>query len=297
MSTSCAATTTASSANSRPSPRNSGCRARPSAASSTGWSAAIMPTRPRRPRQSALRQPIWRCFAGLPPRLPARSAALACRRHAQPRLAGLPRPAIRPAHPRARARPLVDAGCLTGLDRLSDRQQCRRHPGPSISRTARNWAIFTHNIFNITDKLEPDARPALHPREQDARRANFNNDNTACPAQQARSSAPSLANPATPAARGARHGPGRPDLPGQFVGRAQRRSINDKRSEGEWTGTGVLSFKPTDRLLIYASYSRGYKAGGFNLDRSALGRRSCRGHVGRRTGASQPPVRSGDVNA
>ena len=47
-------------------------------------------------------------------------------------------------------------------------------------------------------------------------------------------------------------------------------SINDKRSEGEFTGTGVLSYKPNDDLLFYGSYSRGYKAGGFNLDRSAL---------------------------
>ena len=47
-------------------------------------------------------------------------------------------------------------------------------------------------------------------------------------------------------------------------------SINDKRSEDEFTGTGVLSYKPSRDLLLYASYSRGYKAGGFNLDRSAL---------------------------
>ena len=36
----------------------------------------------------------------------------------------------------------------------------------------------------------------------------------------------------------------------------------------------MLSYKPTRRLLTYASYSRGYKAGGFNLDRSALFRAS-----------------------
>ena len=32
----------------------------------------------------------------------------------------------------------------------------------------------------------------------------------------------------------------------------------------------MLSYKPNDDMLLYASYSRGYKAGGFNLDRSAL---------------------------
>ena len=47
-------------------------------------------------------------------------------------------------------------------------------------------------------------------------------------------------------------------------------NYRDKASDGEWTGTGVLSFKPTDRLLTYASYSRGYKAGGFNLDRAGF---------------------------
>src|SRR5205085_1104844 len=44
----------------------------------------------------------------------------------------------------------------------------------------------------------------------------------------------------------------------------------------------VLSFKPTDQLLTYVSYSRGYKAGGFNLDRSALFRSS--------TSTASPPL-------
>ncbi|WP_243469458.1 TonB-dependent receptor domain-containing protein, partial [Sphingopyxis granuli] len=47
-------------------------------------------------------------------------------------------------------------------------------------------------------------------------------------------------------------------------------SISDQRSEDKFTGTAILSWKPTDDLMTYASYSRGYKAGGFNLDRSAL---------------------------
>jgi outer membrane receptor protein involved in Fe transport len=40
--------------------------------------------------------------------------------------------------------------------------------------------------------------------------------------------------------------------------------------EQEWTGTSVLAWEPQRGTLAYASYSRGYKAGGFNLDRSAL---------------------------
>jgi iron complex outermembrane recepter protein len=47
-------------------------------------------------------------------------------------------------------------------------------------------------------------------------------------------------------------------------------TINDRRNENELTGTGILSYKPDRDTLFYASYSRGYKAGGFNLDRSAL---------------------------
>ena len=45
---------------------------------------------------------------------------------------------------------------------------------------------------------------------------------------------------------------------------------NATKTEDEFTGTAVLSFKATEDLLTYASYSRGYKAGGFNLDRSGL---------------------------
>src|SRR3546814_18790679 len=38
----------------------------------------------------------------------------------------------------------------------------------------------------------------------------------------------------------------------------------------EFTGTAILSYQPVDDLMVYASYSRGNKAGGFNLDRPAL---------------------------
>jgi outer membrane receptor protein involved in Fe transport len=54
---------------------------------------------------------------------------------------------------------------------------------------------------------------------------------------------------------------------------------SDSLTEGKLSGTAVLSYKPMDSLLTYASYSRGYKAGGFNLDRAALARSGGNGAV------------------
>jgi outer membrane receptor protein involved in Fe transport len=45
--------------------------------------------------------------------------------------------------------------------------------------------------------------------------------------------------------------------------------FDEKRNEAEWSGNLILSWYIHDELNTYASYSRGYKAGGFNLDRSA----------------------------
>jgi len=42
-------------------------------------------------------------------------------------------------------------------------------------------------------------------------------------------------------------------------------------SDDSLSGLATLSWKVTDDVLLYASYSRGYKAGGYNLDRSDLG--------------------------
>ncbi len=54
--------------------------------------------------------------------------------------------------------------------------------------------------------------------------------------------------------------------------------IDDSRSEGKLSGTAILSYKFSD-FLTYASYSRGYKAGGFNLDRSGLRRSNGNGAI------------------
>ena len=59
-------------------------------------------------------------------------------------------------------------------------------------------------------------------------------------------------------------------MPGQFDVRAQRRVDPRQALGGQAHRDRRPVFKPVENLLLYASYSRGYKAGGFNLDRSAL---------------------------
>ncbi len=42
------------------------------------------------------------------------------------------------------------------------------------------------------------------------------------------------------------------------------------REENEFSGTASLAYHINDDMMIYGGYSRGYKAGGFNVDRSGF---------------------------
>ena len=137
--------------------------------------------------------------------------------------------------------------------------------GDVYNQESNNFAIFTHNIINVTDRLNLTLGLRYTNENKDFS-ASFNNDNTICPTNRALLGGflgvPSLAPLAGGLIALSCQGNSTSELDGV--------SISDDRSEDEFTGTAIISFKPTDRLLTYASYSRGYKAGGFNLDRSAL---------------------------
>jgi iron complex outermembrane recepter protein len=132
-----------------------------------------------------------------------------------------------------------------------------------------NWALFTHNILHITDTLDLTFG-IRYTNDKKRFNATFGNDNTACTTIQGLV-LDDATNPLTTATARA--------LAGALIGLSCQGnstaelngvSINDSRSEDEFTGTAILSWKPTDDLLLYGSFARGYKAGGFNLDRSAL---------------------------
>ena len=55
-------------------------------------------------------------------------------------------------------------------------------------------------------------------------------------------------------------------------------SFNSKEEENEVTGTFKGAWAVNEEVNVYASYSRGYKAGGFNLDQEAVGFRGADGN-------------------
>ena len=141
---------------------------------------------------------------------------------------------------------------------------------PTSSRE-HNWALFTHNIFKITT-AQPDVG-ARYTHEKKDFNADFNNTNTACPTQQA-FFAPRLTGGATPlpaSLQGLAAGIVNLTCQGNSSSALNGLDLSDSRKESEWTGTGVLSYKPNSDLA--PAPSRGYN-GCFNLDRSALGHRS-----------------------
>ncbi len=137
--------------------------------------------------------------------------------------------------------------------------------GDIYNQTSKNFALFTHNIFHITDTVDLTLGLRYTNETKDFDAA-FNNDNTICPTNRALLGGllgvPALAPLAGGIISLSCQGNSSSELDGL--------TLSDTRDEDEFTGTAVLSWKPTPDLLLYGSYSRGYKAGGFNLDRSAL---------------------------
>jgi outer membrane receptor protein involved in Fe transport len=160
---------------------------------------------------------------------------------------------------------------IAGLNRLSTVNNVG-DSNANFFQDSTNWAIFTHNIFKITDDLSLTIG-ARYTHEKKDFNADFNNTNTACPIQQA-FFAPFLTGGATPlpaSLQALAAGVVNLTCQGNSSSALNTLDLSDSRKEHQWTGTGVLSYKLNRGLLAYGSYSRGYKAGGFNLDRSALG--------------------------
>ncbi len=127
------------------------------------------------------------------------------------------------------------------------------------------FAIFTHNIINITDNLSLTLG-ARYNKENKSIDANLNSNSPSCAFYQNPANAPYVT-----ALQGSSIGPAiilytcNPIVNTEFNG-----IYNGKRSESQVTGTAKLAFKLNSDVLIYGGYDRGYKAGGYNLDRATF---------------------------
>jgi outer membrane receptor protein involved in Fe transport len=140
------------------------------------------------------------------------------------------------------------------VGRPGDTLNGRGITGDSYKQTSRNFALFTHNVIDLVpDKLQLTLG-GRYTNERKELDVSLNSDNTLCAA---------IAGSPSAQIRGLA------TLP-CVINPINNFNASDSRDEDEFTGTVVLSWKPIPELLTYASYSVGYKAGGFNLDRSAL---------------------------
>ena len=164
----------------------------------------------------------------------------------------------------------ISTGLGNGLRALAAIPSGTGDVGSIYRQKSENWAIFTHNIIHVTKRL--DLTLGLRYTHESKRfSADLNNNNATCAALQS-SALPGLAtNPALGSAATLAGGILTLGCLGNASTSLNALDLNDKISDGELSGTAVLSWKATDDLLLYGSYSKGYKAGGFNLDRFQLG--------------------------
>lgn len=124
------------------------------------------------------------------------------------------------------------------------------------------FAFFTHDQIELLDNLTLTLG-ARYNRENKEFSANLNSVSPTCDAFRA-GGALTQALLATPLAQLAVIGCN------PVVNTIANGQFADERTENEVTGTGSLAWKVTDNVLLYGGYSRGYKSGGFNLDRSGF---------------------------
>ncbi len=162
------------------------------------------------------------------------------------------------------------------LDRLSTLRDLG-DTNTQYFQTSQNFAFFTHNIINLTEQLSLTLG-LRYTNESKEFSADFENNNTVCPAQQAAAgtllqqiaTAPGVPAATRASLTSAVAGIVSLTCTGNSTSSLNALNLEDEFDDGELSGTAVLTFRPSDGNLIYASYSRGFKAGGYNLDRSDL---------------------------
>ncbi|MBV6418781.1 MAG: Vitamin B12 transporter BtuB [Steroidobacteraceae bacterium] len=142
----------------------------------------------------------------------------------------------------------------------------------TYGQNSSSWALFTNNTFSVTDRFDIGLGLRYTNEEKDLD-SHYSNLGTAaspagvgCATARARFAIISALLP--PAALPSYYGLGCATFTDPVFNNA---TTNQSLDEGEWSGTAKLIYHFSDDVMSYASYARGYKAGGFNLDRERIG--------------------------
>lgn len=142
----------------------------------------------------------------------------------------------------------------------------------TFDQTTNAIAIFTHNQYSITDKLTLTGG------------LRYNYERRSIDADLDASSIEACAVLQDPATSAATFGTPALQPLAPFFGVANLFACNpavnpefdvlsgetESRDDSEFTGTVKLSYELTPDVLLFGGYNRGFKSGGFNLDRSSL---------------------------
>lgn len=128
-------------------------------------------------------------------------------------------------------------------------------------------ALFTHNIINFNDNISLTLGLRYN-HEKKKLKADLNVTNPGCSALLGNQVLAAALQAQTPSAAGARALSLLVCNP--TVNPMANGDYKTDRSDNEFTGTAKLAIKLNDEVMVYGGYDRGFKSGGFNLDRATF---------------------------
>lgn len=137
----------------------------------------------------------------------------------------------------------------------------------NYTQESTSFALFTNNTWHVTEQFDITLglRYTMDDKSLDGLQNNVNGNGTACGA--------ALANAG---AIGAVLGAATPTILGNFClpwsnAAYNNRVVSESFDDGELSGTIKAAFRLNTSIMAYASYARGYKSFGYNLDRVQTG--------------------------
>ncbi|MEH6827810.1 TonB-dependent receptor [Parasphingorhabdus sp.] len=138
------------------------------------------------------------------------------------------------------------------------------------SQNSKSWSLFTHNTLEVTDGLELTVGLRYSDESKDGSFAQGSNTNALCPAILGSIGAGNVPTPliSTVFGTGCFAFTAPADLPQAAVFPLPR-TFSSKFKDNELIYTGKVAYAFADPVNVYASFTHGYKSGGFNLDSTA----------------------------